>query len=259
MTALVTGAGSGIGKRLAELLLARGDNVIALDVAFSDPARSELEGAGGRVHIESVDVRDGSAVNAAVEAGAAAVGAPRLVINCAGVVIATPFEETSEDEYRRVVDINLYGSRNIAAATLPHLKNGGHLVFVASLAGFIANYGYSAYCASKFGVVGLAEVLRLEQKPNGVNVSVVAPPEVVTPMVEEERRSGSKITGQMKQFAGSMELEPAAKAILNGIDSGKFLIVPSAKGRQTLALQRYAPRKLTQFVSDRLLKKADAG
>lgn len=259
MTALVTGAGSGIGKRLAELLLARGDDVIALDVAFSAPARAELEGAGGRVHLESVDVRDGDAVTAAVESGAAVLGAPRLVVNCAGVVIATPFDETSEDEYRRVVDINLYGSRNIAAATLPHLKNGGHLVFIASLAGFIANYGYSAYCASKFGVVGLAEVLRLEQKPNGVNVSVVAPPEVVTPMVEEERRSGSKITGQMKQFAGSMELEPAAAAILKGIDSGKFLIVPSAKGRQTLALQRYAPRKLTQLVSDRLLKKANAG
>lgn len=256
MTALVTGAGSGIGKRLAELLLARGDDVIALDVAFSDPARNELEGAGGRVHIETVDVRDGDAVKAAVDAGAAALGTPKLAINCAGVVIATPFDETDEAAYRRVVDINLYGSRNVAAATLPHLKGGGHLVFIASLAGFVANYGYSAYCASKFGVVGLAEVLRLEQKPNGVTVSVVAPPEVVTPMVEEERRSGSKITGQMKQFAGSMELEPAAQAILKGIDSGKFLIVPSAKGRQTLALQRYAPRRLTQLVSDRLLSKA---
>ncbi|MFT4048212.1 MAG: SDR family NAD(P)-dependent oxidoreductase [Solirubrobacterales bacterium] len=253
MTALVTGAGSGIGRRLAQLLLARGDSVIALDVAFSDEVRAELDGA----HLETVDVRDGDAVAAAVEAGVTALGSPRLAINCAGVVLAAPFDETSEEQYRRVVDINLYGSRNVAAATLPHLKNGGHLVLFASLAGFVANYGYSAYCASKFAVVGLAEVLRLEQKPNGVNVSVVAPPEVVTPMVEEERRSGSSVTGKMKQFAGSMELEPAAQAILAGIDSGKFMIVPSAKAKQTLALQRFAPRKLTQVVSDALLRRAN--
>lgn len=257
MTALVTGAGSGIGQRLAELLAERGDDVIALDIAFDDTARAKLEKAGsGRVHTETVDVRDGDAVRAAVDAGAAALGAPKLVVNCAGVVIATPFEETDEAAFRRVVDINLYGSRNVAAATLPHLKNGGHLVLVASLAGFVANYGYSAYCSSKFGVVGLAEVLRLEQKPNGVNLSVVAPPEVMTPMVEEERRSGSKITGELKQFAGSMQLEPAARAILDGIDSGDFLIIPSARGKATRLLNRLAPLRLTHLISDRMLTKA---
>lgn len=256
MTALITGAGSGLGKRLAELLLARGDDVIALDVAFADTARSDLESAGASVHLEIVDVRDGEAVAAAVARGVDALGAPRLAINCAGVVLATPFDETSEAAYRRVVDINLYGSRNVAAAALPHLHGGGQLVLFASLAGFVANYGYSAYCASKFAVVGLAEVLRLEQKPNGVTVSVVAPPEVVTPMVEEERRSGSQVTGKMKQFAGSMELEPAAKAILAGIESRRFMIVPSMKAKQTLALQRFAPRKLTQLVSDALLRRA---
>lgn len=256
MTTLITGAGSGIGKRLAELLLKRGEDVIALDITFSDAARDDLEHAGGQVHFESVDVRDGDAVLAAVNAGVSALGAPRRVINCAGVVIAKAFDETSEEEYRRVVDINLYGSRNVAAATLPHLRDGGHLVLFASIAGFVANYGYSAYCASKFAVLGLAEVLRLEQKPYGVDVSVVAPPEVVTPMVEEERKSGSKITGQMKQFAGSMELEPAVQAILKGIDDRDYLIVPSGKARQTIMLGRLAPRGLTHLISDRLVRRA---
>jgi len=256
MIALVTGAGSGIGNRLAELLLARGDEVIALDITFSDVARAELEKIGPAVHFEEVDVRDGDAVKAATDAGIAAIGAPRLVINSAGVVIAVPFEETDEEAFRRVVDVNLYGSRNVAAATIPHLKNGGHLVLIASLAGFVANYGYSAYCSSKFGVVGLAEVLRLEEKPNGVAVSVVAPPEVMTPMVEEERRSGSRLTGELKQFAGSMELEPAAQAILKGIDDGGFLIIPTARGRGTRLLNRLTPLKVTHAISDRLLSKA---
>lgn len=256
MIALITGAGSGIGNRLAELLLERGDQVIALDVKFDDDVRAKLAAIGPAVHTAEVDVRDGDAVKAAVEAGVAAIGAPRLVINSAGVVIAKPFEDTDEQAFRRVVDVNLYGTRNVAAATLPHLKNGGHLVLIASLAGFVANYGYTAYCASKFGVVGFAEVLRLEQKPNGVEVSVVAPPEVLTPMVEEERRSGSKLTGEMKQFAGSMELDPAARAILKGIDAGGFLVIPSTLGRATRLLNKYAPQILAHGISDHLLAKA---
>lgn len=257
MIALVTGAGSGIGMKLAELLLARGDDVIAVDIRFGDDVRGTLESAGsGTVHLAEVDVRDGDAVRAAVSSGVGALGAPRLVINSAGVVTAKPFMETSEEEFRRIVDINLYGSRNIAEATIPHLESGGHLVLIASLAGFVANYGYSAYCSSKFGVVGLAEVLRLELKPKGIEVSVVAPPEVVTPMVEEERRSGSKITGELKQFAGSLELEPAAKMILDGIDAGGFLIVPSIRGKATRWLNRFTPLPLTHKISDRMLAKA---
>jgi NAD(P)-dependent dehydrogenase (short-subunit alcohol dehydrogenase family) len=256
MIALVTGAGSGIGNRLAQLLLERGDQVIALDLKFSEQARSALTEIGPPVHIGEVDVRDGEAVKAAVDAGVSAIGPPRLAINSAGVVIAVPFEQTDEAAFRSIVDVNLYGSRNVAAAALPHLKHGGHLVLIASLAGFVANYGYAAYCASKFGVVGLAEVLRLEQKPNGVEVSVVAPPEVMTPMVEEERRSGSKLTGEMKQFAGSMALDPAARAILKGIDAGGFLVIPSRQGRATRLLNQLAPKALTHGISDRLLAKA---
>ncbi len=252
MAVVVTGAGSGIGKRLAELLLERGETVAGLDVAFSDAARGDLSAA----HLETVDVRDGAAVGATFESLVQAVGEPKLVINCAGVVIASAFEDTDEEAFRRVVDINLYGSRNVAAAALPHLRGGGHLVLFASMAGFVANYGYSAYCASKFGVVGMAEVLRLEEKPNGVTVSVVAPPEVVTPMVEEERRSGSKLTGQMKQFAGSLELDPAARAILKGIDDGGFLIIPGGKAKSTRLLNRLAPLSLTHAISDRLLAAA---
>lgn len=259
MIALVTGAGSGIGKRLAELLLARGDDVIALDVTFTDAARADLERAGAHVYFNEVDVRDGDAVKAAVETGVAALGQPRLAINCAGVALAKPFDETTEEEYRRVVDINLYGSRNVAAAVLPYLRGGGHLVLTASMAGFVAGYGYSAYSSSKFGVVGLAEVLRLEQKPNGVRVSIVAPPEIVTPMVEEERRSGSQVTARMKQFAGSLELEPAVRTILEGIDERKFLIVPGAKSRQTLLLGRFSPRRITHATGDLLLKRAMRG
>lgn len=256
MSALVTGAGSGIGKRLAELLLARGDDVIALDLKFSDSARDDLEHAGARVHFVTADVRDAAAVQQAVDDGVAALGAPKLVVNCAGIGLAEPFTETSEDDYRRVVEINLFGTRNVAAAAGPHLTSGAHLVLMASMAGFVASYGYAAYSSSKFGVVGLAEVLRVELKPRGIDVSVIAPPEVMTPLVAEERAEGSAVTAKMKQFAGSLELEPAVRAILKGIDGRKFLIVPGSKARRTLLMQRFAPRRVTQAVGDLLVRRA---
>jgi 3-dehydrosphinganine reductase len=259
LTVVVTGAGSGIGLRLAELLGMRGESLIALDMSFSDPVRSRLDtavpGGGERFRAIEVDVREGDAVRAAFGQAVAAIGPPSLVINCAGVLDPRPFGEISEADWRRVIDINLIGSRNVAAAALEVLPEGGRLVLMASLAGLLANYGYSSYCASKFGVVALAEVLRLEYKPRGIEVSVICPPEIETPMVWEERRIVSRPSARLKRLAGTLELEPAADMILEGIDRGEFMIIPGRRG-QVLALTRLLPRGLNHVVSDLIVKRA---
>ena len=103
-----------------------------------------------------VDVRDAAGVEAAVNSAVAQIGAPEVAINSAGVQVARPFLEISSERYDFVVDINLKGSRNFAAAVLRHMRSGGHLALVASIAGVVSNYGYAAYSSSKFGVVGLA-------------------------------------------------------------------------------------------------------
>ena len=232
-TTLITGGASGIGRRLAELLEERGEQVVVLDRALG------------------TDVRDAAAVKAAVDAAR-----PRLVVNSAGIQLARPFTELTEDEYRRVVEVNLLGSRNVAAAAWPHLRDGGHLVLVASLAGLTPLYGYAAYSASKYGVVGLAEVLRLEGRPEGIRVSCVCPPEVETPMVEEERRTMSPATQALKGFAGTLGVDAAARQILAGIDRGAFMIVPGRRGRATRLLTRYAPQRIAHAVADRAVAKA---
>lgn len=239
---LITGGASGIGLRLAELLAARGDRVTTLDRA---PAA--LPGAD---HHE-VDVRDADAVRAAVDAAK-----PRLVINSAGIQLAKRFPELSEEEFRRLIEVNLIGSRNVAVAAWPHLQRGGHLVLIASLAGLVPNYGYAAYCASKYGVVGLAEVLRLEGRPDGIRVSCVCPPEVETPMVVEERRTMLPPSQALKALAGTMELEPAAQAILKGIDRGDFMIVPGAKARCARLLGRVLPARASHALTDRVVARA---
>jgi 3-dehydrosphinganine reductase len=250
VSVLVTGGASGIGARLAALLAARGERV-----ATVDRAPHAAIGAGGLAL--TADVRDPAAVRAAVAEAARELGPPRLVVNSAGIQLGKAFADLADDEFERVIAINLLGSRNVAAATWEHLAaTRGRLVLIASLAGLVPNYGYAAYCASKYGVVGLAEVLRLEGRPRGIAVSCVCPPEVETPMVEEERRSELAPTRALKDLAGTMDLEPAAARILQGIDRREPLIIPSARARGAVALARFLPRRLTHAVSDVTVRRA---
>jgi NAD(P)-dependent dehydrogenase (short-subunit alcohol dehydrogenase family) len=243
-TTYITGSSSGIGQRLAQLLRARGDRVARFD-------RDE-----GDDETFVVDVRDAEAVEAAFAAAQAQVGPPALVVNCAGIQLGKAFGDLTAEEFTRVIEVNLLGSRHVAAAALRRLPVGGHLVLVASLAGLVPNYGYAAYCASKYGVVGLAEVLRLECRPRGIRVSCVCPPEVETPMASEERLSELAPTRALKDLAGTMALEPAVQDIVKGIDRGDFLIMPSARARGARNLARFLPARLSHAVSDRVVARA---
>jgi 3-dehydrosphinganine reductase len=251
-TAFVTGAGSGIGLRLAEMLAQRGLRLAVFDLRLGDEARRRLGHAATSVVFHEVDVRDAAALESAVRAAVGELGAPEVAINCAGVQRARVFEELSAQDFDFVVDVNLRGSRNFAAAVLPHMNDGGRLCFVASLAGVVANYGYTAYSASKFGVVGLASALRIECKPRGILVSVVCPPEVETPMVEEERRTAPAITMQNKQFAGVVTLDALCHDVLRGLASGEWMIVTGWRARLTRFLARVMPGTMNRLVDGKV-------
>lgn len=250
--AFVTGAGSGIGLRLAEMLAAHNVRLALFDLRFSDQVREHLARlAPGSVLFEA-DVRDATALEAAVRSATASIGAPQLAINCAGVQRARVFEQLSTADFDFVVDVNLRGSRNFAAAVLPRMTRGSALVLVASLAGLVANYGYAAYNASKFGVVGLASALRIECKPRGIPVTVVCPPEVETPMVVEERRTAPAITMQNKQFAGVVSLDDLCHDILRGAARGEWMVVTGFRAKLTRFLGRIAPGLSNRLV-DRMV------
>jgi NAD(P)-dependent dehydrogenase (short-subunit alcohol dehydrogenase family) len=257
-TAFVTGGGSGIGLRLAEMLAQRGSRLALFDLRFSDEVRGRLTRLAPGTVFHLVDVRDAAGLDAAVGAAVIELGTPKLAINCAGVQRARVFEELSAADFDFVVDINLRGSRNFAAAVLPHMRPGGNLVFVASLAGLVANYGYAAYNASKFGVVGLASALRIECKPRGISVVVVCPPEVETPMVVEERRTAPAVTMQSKQFAGVVPLDVACEDILRGAERGDWMVIPGGRAKLTRLLARLFPGLLNRvtdsIVADGLRK-----
>lgn len=251
-TAFITGGGSGIGLRLAEMLARRNVRLAVFDRKVGDAVRHSLGTLAPGSVFHEVDVRDAPGLDAAVRDAVAAVGAPQLAINCAGVQRARVFEELTVEDFEFVVGINLLGSRNFAAAVLPHLSPGARLVFVASLAGLVGNYGYTAYSASKFGVVGLASALRLECKPRGIDVTVVCPPEVETPMVVEERRTAPAITLQSKQFAGVVALDDLCSAILRGAARGEWLVVTGFRAKLTRLVARLAPGLMNRL-TDRMV------
>ncbi|MFC3902220.1 Short-chain dehydrogenase [Acinetobacter marinus] len=245
----IVGGSSGIGLELAKRYLQAGDKVCIFAHAEVDEAVQQLKKsvknakqAEQNIQGYTLDVLNIPQIEQHFAQANQDMSLPMTVINCAGIVYAVPFEEQTSDQFERQININLSGSRNVASVALPYLKQARgqskqnpKLVLVASMAGILGCYGYAGYCASKFGTIGLADVLRLELKSQNIDVAVVCPPEIETPMVFEERKIGSKITTQLKQMGGSLKVEPACKEIMAGIQSDAFFIIP---GKQARVLKR---------------------
>jgi 3-dehydrosphinganine reductase len=244
---IISGGGSGLGLGLAQRLLRRGGKVSILDLAVNNEARSLLDqaavGNSASWQFFAIDIVDEARVRAAVDAAVQAHGSPQLAINSAGIVLNKAFADMRGEEFRRVIDINLNGACHFAAAVMPHLRAGSRLALIASMAGLVGNYGYSAYGASKFGVVGLATALRYEYEPLGIGITCVCPPEVKTPLVSAERAPGNAnpISLALKDIAGSLEPEYACDDILRGIDRGRWMVISGGRARLTASLARHAP------------------
>ena len=257
-TVFITGGASGFGRFLAETLLQANVDVAIFDRQITAELVQSL--STGKVSDKQVlatyevDICCATTTTQVIDRACREVATPELVIHCAGILKTAPFQELSEDTFRQVIDVNLIGSRNLAAAILPHLSAGSHLVLFASLAGIVATYSQAAYAASKFGVLGLAEVLRLELKQTGIDVSVVCPGEVQTPMLDEERRSGSSITKELNAVAGVLSLEQAGQQILRGIGRRQYMITPGIRAKLIREFARKAST-LFRWLSDHKLQR----
>lgn len=266
-TLFITGGMSGLGRALAAAYLQRGANVAIFDLNVKEEVLQGLENCrqkdSQKVVAYPVSVTDFSALSQAVQQAVDAIGAPGLAINSAGTQRAAPFDELSAEAFEMVVQVNLFGSRNFAAAVLPHMRAGARLALVASMAGFAANYSYATYCASKFAVIGLGRVLRLELKPKGIDVSLICPPEVDTPMVVEEAKTMHPVSRKLKDIGGTLSVEEAIAGILAGLDAGRTVIIPGFKAKLTYFCNRYLPDFVMNAVVDMVvrseLRKMEAG
>jgi NAD(P)-dependent dehydrogenase (short-subunit alcohol dehydrogenase family) len=181
-TALVTGGASGIGYGAAEALLARGANVAIVDANEEALRRAEKNLANERLRALVIDVTCRDSVQAAVETCRREFGRLDTLINCAGVFAFLTLEETSEQEWDRLLNINLKGVFLCCQAAAPLLRESrrGRIVNLSSDAGKKGYPLISAYCASKFAVIGFSKAIAGELAPFGVTVNCVCPIGVTT-------------------------------------------------------------------------------
>jgi NAD(P)-dependent dehydrogenase (short-subunit alcohol dehydrogenase family) len=175
-TAIITGGGTGIGLACAHALagaqfrvglIGRRGEVVAA-------AADTLMRAGGEAWWGAVDVRNEASVQAFVEAAVERYGKIDLLVNNAGVFQMQPIESTTLEMWETMLDINLKGAFICAKAVWPYIA-WGQIINISSVAGVQAFPGNAAYCASKFGLNGLSEVLALEGRPRNIRVHLVCP------------------------------------------------------------------------------------
>ena len=228
--ALITGGSSGLGLALANLLAAQGANVwlIARRKDVLENAYKGLPAASGQHHGRiSADVSDWGQVQAAVANVTAEAGLPDLLINCAGLAHPGYVQELPVEVFHAMMDLDYFGTVNMVKALLPGMleRGSGHIVNISSGAGFLAPFGYSAYSPAKYAVRGFSDVLRLELKPLGIRLSVAFPPDMDTPGMANENKT--KPFETTDAFSSKLlSPEPVAKAILNGIKRGRYIILP---------------------------------
>lgn len=183
--AVVTGAGSGLGRATAIQLAAEGAVVACLDIVTDAVEKTAAE-IGGKAKAYTADVSDPKSVRAAVDGAAADLGRVELVFNCAGIGRFSHSEETPFEEWQKIIAVNLTGTFLVSQAALPYLLDGGgSIVNIASNAGLMGQPYSAAYCASKGGVVNLTKSLADEFLKRGVRVNAIAPGGIETPLQDE--------------------------------------------------------------------------
>jgi 2-hydroxycyclohexanecarboxyl-CoA dehydrogenase len=181
--AVVTGAGSGIGRATAILLASRGYQVVAADLDL-DSARLVAKESGGDIRAMQVDIADGAAVDALASAVLESFGTPVALVNNAGWDDTMPFVETDRSFWEKVVDINFLGPVAVTHAFLRPMMEagGGRIVNVASDAGRAGSSGETVYAGAKGGVIAFTKSVAREVARYGITANAVCPGPTDTPL-----------------------------------------------------------------------------
>jgi NAD(P)-dependent dehydrogenase (short-subunit alcohol dehydrogenase family) len=164
-TAVITGAASGIGQACAERFAVEGARVFGLDIAATPPWRCDVSRLGD------------------VQAVAGMTGNIDVLVHCAAVSVFGKTLETSEEDFERVLRVNLLGAVNLVKAFDRQLQSGGSIILIASINGIVGAPGLSAYAASKGALITLGRTLALELAERRIRVNSVCPASVDTPML----------------------------------------------------------------------------
>ena len=258
--AIVTGAASGIGAALGRELALNGSTVVLADINQSmlDEVVGSITNAAHHAEAVSLDVSNYEDVKTLVDGTASRHGKLDFIFNNAGIAIGGEVRDCSIDDWRDVLDVNLGGVVHGVASAYPLMvqQGFGHIINTASIEGLVPFPNTVSYVASKYGVVGLSNALRIEGQDLGVKVSVVCPGYIKTPIFETSkmiRLDREKMLAEMPERLG-ITPDECAKVILKGVERNKAIIVVTGTAKILWLIQRLSPTFIIGLMRNRLRK-----
>lgn len=245
---LVTGAGGAIGSALLRRFAAVGCRTVGTDIAPHAP--DDL--APSLDLWVRADVTVAYDMEAAVARTIDALGRLDVVVANAGITALGSFEETDDDVFERVMDVNLHGAVRTLRPALRHLRDSrGRVVVLSSVAGFAPVLGRPAYVASKHAVAGLFESLRHELEPDGVGVTVVYPSFLSTSPADSNAADPGDLSGRTVT-GGLIDADAVAREVVRAVRRGDGQVFPGRVAKLARVVQRLAPRLYAQQMKRRL-------
>jgi NAD(P)-dependent dehydrogenase (short-subunit alcohol dehydrogenase family) len=246
LRAVVTGAGSGLGRAFCTQLARRGARVVAADVDLAAAEATVAQLAGAEARAIRCDVAQPEAVRALAEQAEQWLGGVDLLVNNAGVAVSGPVGEIPLADWSWIVGVNLWGVVHGCHEFVPRFRRQGHghVLNVASAAGLLSLPQMAPYNATKAAVVALSETLHGELAGSNVGVTVLCPTFFRTNIVASARGASTheRQLAEWMMARSKYTADDVARLALEGADRGQLYVVPHADGRWLWRLQRASPR-----------------
>jgi NADP-dependent 3-hydroxy acid dehydrogenase YdfG len=231
--AVITGASSGIGEAMARVLVAEGYRVALLGRRLERITALADELGNGTIAIQA-DVTDRDSIVAAAERVQQELGGADILINNAGVMLTAPFASDKRSEHRQMVETNLLGAMTVTEVFLDQLRaNKGDLVNISSVAARVAPAGFAAYSATKWGLNGWSESLRVELQPD-IRVMVIEPGAVATELSDHITHDESKKSAQDYRDNVAMPAQDIAEVVAFALGRPKRITLNEILVRPTI-------------------------
>ncbi len=255
---VVTGAGSGIGRATALALAERGANLAICDVDDVGLAETadRIKALGREVFSQTVDVAQADAMQAFSQATRSALGRVDIVVNNAGIGVAGLFVDVPLEAWTKILGINISGVIHGCHAFLPGMIEadaGGHIVNIASMAGYCQAPGMTAYGTTKFGVLGFSECLRAELSLHGIGVTAVCPGVINTAIVRTSKMYGLNEDPELREQGiraferRNYSPERVAQKILRAVQKNRGVAPISPEAWAGYWVKRLAPGLIAWF------------